>query len=409
VLGLAASANGAEIINSQRTALQDGIAHYTFDLDLGPDEFDVIRLHRVVRERRPFKPSATVTGLFLLPGAPNSFEMIFMAPAVSPEPAWDHSVAIFLAKNGIDVWGMDYAWAQIPLETTDFDFMEGWGLAREIHDTREALAAARSIRVATGQGNRKLHLLGFSYGVPIAYGLAGEETHLPPGLRHVKGIVSVDYDLKVDDESQRTAACEDAEFEQDQIDQGIYQSDSGVFFSMVGYLADTFPDDTSPFFNLLTNWEFALFAGTVHDPWHFVAGGFDPFPFPTGLFYTDADLWVDAAQAVPFYVPFQAFLDIDLTRCDEVDVPFDDYLSEIALPILAVGAAGGAAPAPYTPSLTASADIEPLTVQLLADGEAASDFGHADLFFAGNAEDLFWQPLLDWLLAHRENRTYPGP
>ncbi len=72
-----------------------------------------------------------------------------------------------------------------------------------------------------------------------------------------------------------------------------------------------------------------------------------------------------------------------------------------------MGAAGGAAPDPYTPSLTASMDIEQFTVQLLGDEAVASDFGHADLFFATDAESLVWQPILDWLLAHKDNRTYP--
>ena len=56
----AASANGlpadAEIIGTTRTFLQDGIVHYTFDVDLGPDDFDTVRLHRIVKERRPHRP-----------------------------------------------------------------------------------------------------------------------------------------------------------------------------------------------------------------------------------------------------------------------------------------------------------------------------------------------------------------
>jgi hypothetical protein len=406
-LCLVASAASPEIISSHRTVLQEGIVHYTFDVDLGPDEFDTIRLHRIVKERRPYWPVATKGALFMLPGSPNFFEQIFMQPLISTVPDWDQSVTVFLAKNQIDVWGMDYAWALVPMETTDFGFMQGWGLEREIDYAEQGIAVARSIRLATGQGYGRLHLLGFSYGVPLAYGIANNETLLPPGRRQVKGLIPVDYEMKVDNETERLAACAYAEAEQALIDSGTYHDDTGILFFTVGYLAKTAPDDISPFFPLFTNWQFALFAGAVHDPWHFVGGEFDELGIPTGLRFTDPELWVDLAQAGSYYLPLQAYVDLDTMQCDEVDVPFDDHLGEITLPILAVGAAGGASPYHYTASLTATKDFQEFTVQLLSDDEYMLDFGHADLFCATDAEELVWQPMLDWLLAHRERRTFP--
>lgn len=50
---------------------------------------------------------------------------------------------------------------------------------------------------------------------------------------------------------------------------------------------------------------------------------------------------------------------------------------------------------------TASTDATKFTMQLHPDDEATLDYGHADLFTATNAETLVWQPMLDWLLAHR--------
>ena len=108
-LCLITDAARSEIVDIQRTVLDEDIVHCTFDVDLGPDEFDMTRLHRVVRERRPGRPIATIDGIFMLPGSPNYFEAIFMAPSISTAVPWDHSIAVFLAKNGIDVWGMDYA------------------------------------------------------------------------------------------------------------------------------------------------------------------------------------------------------------------------------------------------------------------------------------------------------------
>ena len=404
----------SEIVGSQRTVLQDDIVHYTYDLVLGPGEFEAIRLHRVVRERRSHRPVATVTGLFMITGTQNTFDMIFLQPAISSAVPWDQSVAVFLAKNDIDVWGMDYAWALVPPGTSGFDFMENWGLQWEIDSVKEGLAAARSVRVATGQGNRRLHLLGFSYGVPIAYAVAGEETLLPPGQRHVKGLVAVDSEMKPNDEARQLAACANADNLEARIAGGDFVDDTGVLLKLVGDLAKFFAHDPSPIAplfglpqGLFTNRQFALFLGALHDPWHFVGGEFAPFPIPIGLRFTDPGLWVDLLRAAPPFMPLRALFDVAKTRCDEVDVPFDDHLGAIALPILGIGAAGGAAPYHYTASLTASRDVETFTVQLLSNAERPFDFGHADLFTATDAEALVWQPLLDWLVDHRSNNAYP--
>lgn len=400
----------SEIIDSQRTVLHEDIVHYTFDVDLGPEEFDTIRLHRVVRERRPGKPVATTDGIFMLPGSPNYFEAIFLPPSISDSIPQDHSIAVALAKNDVDVWGMDYAWALVPLETTDFGFMQDWGLERDVDYAEQALAVVRSIRVATGQGKPRLHVLGFSYGVPIAYAIAGNETQRPPGQRLVKGIISVDYDMKVGDETQRLVSCNSAANGQAWIDAGSFQNDSGAFLMLVGQLAKFWPDDPTPLppFAGLTNWQTALLLGAIDNPlWHFVGGEFNEYGIPTGLSFTEPGLLVDLFMSVPPFVPRQTIIDVNTARCDEVDVPFDDQLGEIAVPILAVGAAGGAAPQPYTHSLTASRDVGQFTVQFLPDELHFLDFGHADLVTANDAEVLVWQPVLDWILDHRSSGTYP--
>ena len=76
-----------------RTVLGGDIVHYRFDVKVGPGKFDVIRLHRIVREKHPYDPIQTVAGVLLLPGGPNYFEAIFMAPLISKVPAWDQSIA----------------------------------------------------------------------------------------------------------------------------------------------------------------------------------------------------------------------------------------------------------------------------------------------------------------------------
>ncbi len=107
-LPVGAAVNGPPdtlIQQSDRTVLADDIAHYRFDVRVGPGPYDVIRLNRIVKERNPYRPVHTVNGVLLLPGSPNYFEAIFMTPLVSQALPWDHSLVIYLAKNDIDVWG----------------------------------------------------------------------------------------------------------------------------------------------------------------------------------------------------------------------------------------------------------------------------------------------------------------
>jgi hypothetical protein len=132
------------IMNLDRTQLGDDIAHYRYDVAMGPGKYDVVRIHRIVRERRPNKPVSTRDAVMLLPGNPNSFEGIFMAPMVTGVPELDHSIVIFLAQNDIDVWGMDYGWALVPPDETDFEFMGQWGLAKDVAHTEACSSCARS-------------------------------------------------------------------------------------------------------------------------------------------------------------------------------------------------------------------------------------------------------------------------
>jgi len=400
------SPGGGAGCTMERTVLHDDIAHYRCKVRVGPGPFDVIQLHRVVREQHPYWPVRTVDSIFMLTGAPNTFEMIFMEPLISSVPRWDQSIAVFLAKNGIDVWGMDYAWALVPPETTDFTFMNDWTVETDAQHAQIGLSMARWIRTSTGQGHGRLHLLGFSWGGPVAYAVAGDETQKPPGHRNVKGLIQADTLMKWDNEEYRLSSCGAANGLQALLDAGVYHDSSGAFPKQAADLAKSDPSGESPFAPPLTNFQFILLLGISPQPpppgWHFVGGYLDSSGVPTGLRFTDPGLWVDMLRAVPPFMPNKALWELNAASCGEVDVAIDAHLGEIRVPILFAGAAGGFGPyGYYTTSLTASQDITKFTVQLLPDDEQAYDFGHADLFSASSAEALVWKPILDWIVAHR--------
>jgi hypothetical protein len=404
------------IVHSDKTQLVDDIAHYRYDVAMGPGKYDVVRIHRIVREAGPNRIVRTRDAVMLLPGNPNSFEGIFMAPMVTGVSELNHSIVIFLAGNGVDVWGMDYGWALVPADETDFEFMGQWSLAKDVAHADAALSFARSIRLATGQGNGKLHVLGLSYGGQVAYTMVGEETVQPRGLRNVKGMIVLEIGVKLANESDRAFYCALAESDQAQLDSNppmSYANDTGLGFQWLAWLASTEPDAETPIpaFAPLTNWQTALFLGAGTELvtgqfWHLVGGYFDEYGIPSGLRFTDDQLWVGAMGAsFPPYYPVRIDVDTDQLLCGTIDTPYDDHLAQIALPILHVAANGGFGPSAFaSTTFTASRDVTTITVRRLSDAEEAMDFGHVDTVLANEAETLVWRPILDWIMAHRENR-----
>jgi hypothetical protein len=94
-------------------------------------------------------------------------------------------------------------------------------------------------------------------------------------------------------------------------------------------------------------------------------------------------------------------VDGDVATCDQTDVPFDDHLAEIKVPVLYVGAGGGFGEfGVYTTTLLGSTDVTTHIVHKVPAAQRIVDYGHADLFLAGDAQTQVWQPILDWVQTH---------
>jgi hypothetical protein len=174
----------------------------------------------------------------------------------------------------------------------------------------------------------------------------------------------------------------------------------------MGQLALEAPDDPSPFFPgtnrevmlLFVGQTYALFAPTPR--YHLAAGRvvdgaiveLTESPEPT------IGGWLMAAP------PHQAMREIvegEELWCGE-NLPVNMDLSRVRVPLLYLGAAGGfGRHGLYSTTLVGSSDVTTRVVQRLPDERIEEDFGHADLLFARDAEALAWEPLADWLLAHR--------
>ena len=362
------------IRNFSRTEIGRGIAHYKFDILMGSGEFDIVTIHRVVRESRPFKPVPTKGHIFMVHGANQSFETIFLTAGADIIDAKTSS-PFYLASKNIDVWGIDMGWIKVPSEgITDFSFMKDWGIEKDVDHLLKAMRIARVARLFSRQGCSKLNLLGFSYGVNVVYGAANRETQKNWMRRNVKGIIPVDSPFKTDPSN-----CEGVDDLKNMLNGGLYYNPWLDEFPFMGELALNRPDEFDMNPNL-TNSQFMEFVGTQG----FFAGEEGKFLFtdPIRFFHLSANLSIR--------MPTKIFLDMSSVKCDSEDVTYDDHLSEISIPILYIGANNNIGA--YTSSLTASNDI---TIQVV-DG-----YGHADLWMAHDAAKDVWNDLRRWLDDHK--------
>jgi len=385
------------------------IAHYTYGVRTGPGKYDRIRVHRVVRETRPGKPIKAAKNLFFQHGDCKDFMGMCLPGLLSPVPARDFGFAVFLAQNGVDVWGIDQSWTLVPETETDFAFMADWGLDHTMRDLRLGITIASAIRFATGSGPGPMILCGYSSGVLSTAALLNDETHLPPVLRQVSGYIPVDCPITSNDAAVQQAFIGDLALQDAALAAGQY----GAFvpFRMLGQLARSAPGDPSPLVPGFTNLEIALYFSFAPGaappfPFHYWAGILDPDGMPTGPRFTDREVWLNFLETAIVWQPARFFHDYDILISKASDSPFDDHLGQVRVPVLNVAAGGGFAEwTQYGVSLLGSTDVQNLIASVGPPVE--SDFGHIDLFTSTMAQEFFWQPALDWITDHASDRVVP--
>jgi len=394
------------IISFERQPLWESIAHYTAQVRVGPGEHDVIGVHRVVRESRPYRPIRTRESVFLQHGSGKDFTQNYLPGVVYPTVPDDYGLAFHLAQSDIDVWGVDQSSALLPWLGEGAEFLADWGLQRHTDDLDVAVRIARFTRRITGNGNHQMFLSGFSSGVAMGYALINEESQRPPGQRNICGYIPVDYDFLIADPDMQQSCCEWAEEYEELLATGIYAGFS--FMLLFGEPAAEDPDGDSELIPGLTNLQAALSVfswptGPPH-PAHFFAGEFDAGGIATGLQYVETGAFLDFLVVSPPYQTLYA-LERDLCHlgCPSVDVPWDDHLAEVTVPIFCISAAGGYG-SPEDPALgmVGSTDVTTLVIALHDPSEPELDYGHVDLFAAYNAPELVWQPVLEWIMAHSD-------
>ena len=154
--------------------------------------------------------------------------------------------------------------------------------------------------------------------------------------------------------------------------------------------------------------------GVLYSPfYHFVAGIFpnnDTNNIPTGLRYTDVSRWNAFLAAARPFESSTLLRDTDAITCGQGPTgAFDDHLADVTVPVLYVGAGGGFGRAGlYSLTLLGSKDVTTHLVSFFGPDKAAFDFGHVDLFYARQADQLVWKPIYDWLNEHPPGQAEPA-
>jgi hypothetical protein len=358
------------------------------------------------------RPLVRHNAVFLAHGSEGSFDTDFMNSA---EPS--HSIAVYLASNGIDVWGIDYGWALVPLSETDFTFMQNWGLQRDVDDLEAAILLARIIRAATGSDGGRFPLLGFSSSGGTGFALLNQEAKRPCRTRQVRAFIPMDLAFLTNDPSFQSAVCASEAIFRGYWGQGFYDDDSGSYFEIIGNLAQTDPNGLSPVFPPYTNLQSSLVLGAA--PWllglvippsaHYVSGVFGPGginSIPVGLQYTRVSTWNKGLASTTPYQPILEEAELEGVTCGDANPNYSDSLRLVKAPVFYVGAAGAEGNLGlYTLTQLGSQDIQHYVVSFYPPDQAELDFGHFDLMSADNAQDVVWSRILQWLQDHTDDNS----
>jgi hypothetical protein len=219
------------------------------------------------------------------------------------------------------------------------------------------------------------------------------------------------YSFAPGDVAERQAACDSyAAFAQFQA-AGMYEGGQvGLLLQTIGGLTLTSPDAGSPVFSGFTNRQVGLVTGAatwmLQNPvimpgYHWTGGQFSAAGVPTGLSWTRERFFSESLTQSAPYQSIGEQVETLAMWCGAPDLPYDDYLRQVTVPVLYVGAAGGVGRYGFH-SLTqlGSTDVTRYVVQRRSDSERALDYGHADLWLADDASTWVWAPILDWMQRH---------
>jgi hypothetical protein len=391
---------GCEVVQVSEQQLEHNLMYYRALIKVGPGDFDVIALNRIIRKPHAGVLPPTAGSFFFIHGSSEDFRQVMVTPHGG-------GLGVFLAKRNIDVWGLDLRNVQIPAGTTDLSFAKNWGLDVQIKDVMLATRIARKIRGVARHGTNGIFLGGHSSGGALTFAVANAEAILPEEERDVTGIIPMDMPYKLPpwatDQGERSCFIE--QMMRNANEAGFILSDNAATIAWAK-LAQTDPDAVSTYAPPLTNLQFAmenagaLFQWPIY-PFHPWAVVRDSAGIAIAGRYTKTSEILQNFATSPVYpIPNGTTAEIFGVSCPTTDSPYDDNLGMIEVPVLYIGAAGGFGQlAEYTTQLLGSKDITNIMIQLQPGDDVVNDYGHMDPLTADEAPRNVWEPIHAWLVS----------
>lgn len=319
---------------SSRIGLVSGdVAEYKIKVNVGPGKYDSITLTNYVQEKSPWTTKAD-KNLVILPG--HALTEKFYS-----------DMAIYYAQQGYSAYVLDRRETNIPVDETDFSFMQDWTFDEYLQDTYEGINVSRShTALLSGKSAKSIEVtaIGHSHGALLltAYE-ASEYDDLPAGSidRAVPVDIIIKYNLKnlelIQDQAQEFASISES------IESGGYNDSSMAGMMYIGYKASTEPEGhdfnltftNRQFFRLMASQTY-IFSEYPYTPdYHYWSGNL------SGLYHVDENRLLNltlTGGAVP-YTP--KYLDQYMAGLMGNVEGYEINSSRIDSPVLYVGLGGG--------------------------------------------------------------------
>jgi len=314
--------------------IRDDIAEYKLTVNVGPGKYDYITLTNYVKEKSPWNTEIN-QNLIILPG--QALTEVFYS-----------DMAIYYAQQGYSTYILDRRETSIPINETDFSYMENWKIDEHLSDTYDGIVISRihtAILSNEPVENVEVTAVGHSHGALILTVYAASEYEdLSSGS--IDRMVPVDIVIKYDPIYSELIQSQAQEFEifSGSLENGTYNATNMAIMIQVANLALTDPEGNSPVYNGLTNRQFfrlmasqsyTLNAHPYTPNYHYWSGDLN------GLYYVDENRLLNLTLkggAVPYTPKYMdQYMAGLMGNVDGYEIDF----SRINSPVLYIGLGGG--------------------------------------------------------------------
>ncbi|PAV11946.1 hypothetical protein ASJ81_08300 [Methanosarcina spelaei] len=323
------------LMESNRIGLIRGdVAEYKLKINVGPGEYDYIVLTNYVKEKSPWSIVQS-KNLIILPGQ-------------ALTESFYSDMAIYYAQQGYSTYILDRRETNIPMDETNFSYMENWTIDSYLSDTYNGIAVSRvhtAFLSDKAVEDIEVTAIGHSHGALIltAYGAS---TYNDLVLGSVNKMVPVDIIIKYEPKHSELIRSQAQEFDTISrcLENRTYNSSNMATMIHIANLALTDPDRESIFqpdltnkqlFRLMATQTYAFNAYPYTPNYHYWSGDLD------GLYYVDEDRLLNltlTGGAVP-YAP--KYLDLYMAGLMGNVEGYEIDFSRISSPLLYIGLGGG--------------------------------------------------------------------